>query len=218
MINHDLKFIFLHVPKTAGISIGSALYKAVGIEKEYGGYQIHYPEFNKNIWKEYFVFTFVRNPWDRFYSQYMYRDFLHRYLSFEYALKNFKELFEEMYGPFKKNYNFCGDYNRLSDTIYEHVHSLTQTEFLSGKYLDNIDKFPYINFIGRYESIESDFDYVCSEIGIQNTGLPLKNVSKPSSKIKSFKDCYTEELVQYASNLFTQDIKNFNYKFPLIVQ
>ena len=77
MINHEYKFIFIHIPKCAGISVGRTLCDLVGEDKsKYEGFKIHHDEFDEKIWKEYFVFTFLRNPQDRLYSQYLYRDFL----------------------------------------------------------------------------------------------------------------------------------------------
>ncbi len=70
MINHKHKFIFLHTPKTGGLSIGRAINKALGIQDPYESFYIHYDDLNEQILKDYFVFTFVRNPWDRITSDY----------------------------------------------------------------------------------------------------------------------------------------------------
>ena len=87
MINHEYKFIFIHIPNNAGISVGRTLYNLVGKNpKTYEGFKIHHDEFDKKIWKEYFVFTFLRNPQDRLYSQYLYRDFLYKH-DFEFCKK-----------------------------------------------------------------------------------------------------------------------------------
>ena len=36
----------------------------------------------------------------------------------------------------------------------------TQKEFLKGQYSNGIDKRPYIDFYGKYETLQEDFDYV----------------------------------------------------------
>ena len=105
MINHEHKFIFIHIPKCAGMSIGRTLYNLVDKDpKTYEGFGIHHDEFDEKIWKEYFVFTFLRNPLDRLYSQYRYRDFLYEH-DFEYAVRNMESLYQ-------RNNNFVPDENK----------------------------------------------------------------------------------------------------------
>ena len=93
MINHEHKFIFIHIPKCAGMSIGKTLTELTkpkddephyGTKWNYSGFKIHHDEFDEKIWKEYFVFTFIRDPIDRLLSQYLYRDFLYHH-EFEYT-------------------------------------------------------------------------------------------------------------------------------------
>ena len=69
MINHDLKCIFVEVPKTGTTSISSIIGKPakphltiVEIQNQVTKQQID----------EYFKFAFVRNPWDRALSLYRY--------------------------------------------------------------------------------------------------------------------------------------------------
>ena len=57
----------------------------IQIYMDYEGFKIHHDEFDEKIWNEYFVFTFIRNPLDRLYSQYRYRNFLYKH-DFEYAV------------------------------------------------------------------------------------------------------------------------------------
>ena len=65
IINHEYKFVFIHVPKAGGCSIRGVL----------EGYTER-NQFHKTIrdipeeCKEYFKFGFVRNPWDRMVSLY----------------------------------------------------------------------------------------------------------------------------------------------------
>ena len=68
MVNHDKKFIFLHIPKCAGTSIGRELYAKFDKDKVYEGFKIHHDDLDEKILDEYFVFTIIRNPWDRLFS------------------------------------------------------------------------------------------------------------------------------------------------------
>ena len=177
MINHEYKFIFIHIPKCAGMSIGRTLYNLVDKDpKTYEGFKIHHDEFDEKIWKEYFVFTFLRNPLDRLYSQYRYRDFLYKH-DFEYAVKNMRQLYDEHYNtsPIEDK---TGELQEVLDYYGEFIHLPTQGEFLKGKYSNQIDKRPYIDFYGKYETLQEDFDCVCEKIGLPKVKLPHYNKSQ----------------------------------------
>lgn len=60
------QFIFIHVPKTAGTSVGRALKAAVPAGWRPGP---HIPAYTVlEIRRDWFSFAFVRNPWDRMVS------------------------------------------------------------------------------------------------------------------------------------------------------
>ena len=95
MINHEHKFIFLHIPKNAGTSIAKALNRQCGVTEPYESFRIHSDDFDKKIWKEYFVFTFVRNPFARMWSQYIYRNWLYEKYPFnEILVNNLERIFD----------------------------------------------------------------------------------------------------------------------------
>ena len=73
MICHEKKFIFLHVPRTGGTSIQCMLNEAYAKcpGKKYKDF--HSPHINDlETYKEYFSFAFVRNPWERILSFYLF--------------------------------------------------------------------------------------------------------------------------------------------------
>jgi hypothetical protein len=84
---------------------------------------------------------------------------------------------------YQRNYNFVPDENKkgsLEDILNhygEWIHLPTQGEFLRGKYSNQIDKRPYIDFYGKYETLQEDFDYVCEKIGLPQTKLLHENKS-----------------------------------------
>ncbi len=231
MINHKYKFIFLHIPKCAGSSVGQTLmdicvndpgdWHAYGCTGEHRddensstGYQcvkfgpdIHYDKFDEQMYKDYFVFTFVRNPWSRIVSHFKFRDDIRADNTFEYFVKNFEELFEEWA---TKNW-----WGRAS----EHIHIPSQIDFLRGthKYSQEIDRTPYIDFIGKVENSQEDFDKVLDLIGVEPSseydGMWMENQSE--YKIDDYRTMYTPELREYIAMKYSEDISRFNYKFDI---
>ena len=66
----DTESIFVHVPKTAGVSVAKALFGNMA-----GGHanlSKYHQVFGDKMFRRYFKFTFIRNPWDRLFSAYSY--------------------------------------------------------------------------------------------------------------------------------------------------
>jgi chondroitin 4-sulfotransferase 11 len=66
---HSKKCIFVHIPKTAGTSVTDALF---GTPRPRHRPLQWYEGMEPELYKEYFKFAFVRNPWDRLVSGYHY--------------------------------------------------------------------------------------------------------------------------------------------------
>ena len=75
MINHKKKFIFIHIPKTAGHSIDTMFLDLGLVDEElwhFTSLEI-IKKFDRKMWDEYFSFSIVRNPWSRFLSEYIWQ-------------------------------------------------------------------------------------------------------------------------------------------------
>lgn len=211
MVNHEKKFVFLHIPKTAGTSVGTTLNKNFGIYDPYEGFGIHHDELTEEILEEYFVFTFVRNPWDRLYSHYKFRKWMNKFVSFDFAVRHLDEAYKLRFEyDVEMNTPTLTSAKERADWYGEYVHIPSQVEFLKGKYNDNLNKIPYIDYIGRVENLNEDFKYVCNHLGLKYSDIPHLNKSEGS---KHYREVYTEDLRDFVAAKYQDDIEMFNYSY-----
>lgn len=227
MINHKHKFIFIHIPKCAGTSVGQTLvdltmkdgdewhsYMCSGEHVKPGvcnvfGVERHWDEFDEEMWKEYFVFTFTRNPWDRIVSHYKYRHKNFGVHEFDYFVKNFESVYEK--------------WSVDDDSYDERIHIPSQTDFLRGTFDydiqgKGIDYRKYIDFYGKFENIKEDFDTILDKIGISTSDTNydgIWNINKSEYKLNNWREMYTQELREYTAMKYSEDIIYFNYKFDI---
>lgn len=193
MISHKHKCIFLHIPKSGGLSLNNALSKKIHVEKEFKTghrrYEDYINHFGKNI-LTYYSFTFVRNPWDRLVS------------SFHY-LKNggIGNRYDINAGKILKNYKFGSFVKDFTNKKFPFIHFIEQMFF--------IDQPNQINFIGRFENLQQDFDTICGKIGIPQQQLPHTN----KSKHKHYTEYYDEDTRKIVAEKYERDIELFGYKF-----
>ncbi len=185
------KTIFIHIPKTAGISIAKTLFgNLVGSHRTYRDYEKIYP---KSTLRKYFVFAFVRHPYTRLCSSFYY---LKNGGINEYD-KEFSEKYLKNYIDFK---SFVLEFLN-EQTIYSYIHFIPQFEFL----INNKGKIE-LDFIGRYENLNNDFAYVVKK-------LKLKNVQLPHLNKTGKKDCQlTPEVKEKIYLLYKKDFALLNYK------
>ena len=196
MINHKHKCIFIHIPRCGGTSIETAL-----CEQDW--HFIDKPTKHligstaKTIyepyWDDYFKFSFVRNPWDRMVS-------LSKFTYF-YGVKiqngkiNFGNYFNKFY-PLeidKRSKSHLGIFKSIKNAIY--LNTL------------NVD----LDFIGRFESLQEDFNTVCDKIGISCQRLP--HIEKARRKHKHYTEYYDDETREIVAQKYARDIEYFGYEF-----
>jgi len=130
MINHKHKFIFLFLFKTGGTSIGRALQRACGIQEKYQSFYIHYDDLTEDMLKEYFVFTFVRNPWDRLVSNYRFQKNINQNISFDNFQENILNCFENTYNTTLNKRELSNlSFKEISDQHGEFIHTTSQIDF-----------------------------------------------------------------------------------------
>ena len=66
-----------------------------------------------------------------------------------------------------------------------------------------------VDFLGRYENLQEDFNEVCDKMGVCRRDLSNYNETNHGS----YADYYDEESFKLVSKMFKADIREFNYEF-----
>jgi len=218
--------LFVHIPKTAGKSIESFFLSLLGLNWDqrsslllkYNNDPAKGPErlahltaqeyielqyLTRPQFESAFSFSFVRNPWDRIVSEYRYRR--------GYLRCGFKDyLMHELPEP------------GMSDSSR---HILAQKEFIFDGEGNQL-----VDFIGRFEDLQSDFEEVCRRAGIEPDFLPrakeasgarltlserlrqlLRLYKEP--RHRHYSGYYDAESREWVATMYAKDIQAFAYKF-----
>ena len=92
------------------------------------------------------------------------------------------------------------------------INDLVANRHFKSQYLFLTDKKQnlIVDFIGRFENLEKDFDFVLNKLNIKkNIELPHFN----KTKHKHYSEYYTEETRKLVEKRYRKDIKMFGYKF-----
>jgi hypothetical protein len=207
LISESHGFLFVHVQKTAGTSVTQflaphALSPSAGrlnkIASDLGlvhdwrrnYFRIHAPlrraerVLPPDVFASLFKFAFVRNPWDRLVSWYVYvlRDTGHRRHAQVRDSGSFAQFVQvELARPRRSQW--------------------WMLEQRSGDL--------GVDFVGRFERLEEDMAAICAHIGIPYQPLPRENVSKR----EPYQSYYTPELAELVRQRLAREIEAFGYAF-----
>jgi len=164
---------YCHIPKTGGVSICKLIGRLPGhaIESE-----------TKNK----YIYTFVRNPYDRLISTFFY-------------LKNGGR----NNGDKKDRDKYIGN-SSFEDFVKTKLinASKNQIHFRPQKYwIPN-----GASFIGKFENLENDFNEVKKIVGIKGN---LQHLNKTSHK--DYREYYNDELANIVYKVYEEDFEEFGY-------
>jgi hypothetical protein len=185
--------IFVHIPKTAGISLCTALFDCKG-----GGHltaRAYRALFGLQAFNEYFKFTFVRNPWDRIVSAYT-------FLSQGGANERDRRWGHAVLAKYKSFDEFVLQWLDQRN-IYGQIHFVPQWEFVV-----NGQGQMCMDFVGRFERLGDDFQYITDQLG-RSSDLPMVNASQRTS----YRDYYSAASRKKVEQIYQRDIEQFGYSF-----
>ena len=179
MITND--FIFIHIPKTGGSSIERFFGQDHGLPgTPPAHHNVHWYMKNSSNFDQLYKFSFVRNPWDRYVSLYFY--------------KRERFNYEESFTDFCKN---------AAEYVLEKPGHRRQVDMLM------INGEIAVDFVGKMENFQTDFDVVCRHLNIEETTLPHIN----QTKHKPWQEYYNDESRKIIEEIYKEDIDYFGYEF-----
>jgi hypothetical protein len=227
MICREYKCLFVHIPKVAGQSIEQFFMDLLQLDWDKDRTVLHlqsnddpargteklahlsaseYVEcghLSREEYSDFFKFSFVRNPWSRILSEYRYRNYFH-HLSFrDFVLNKFpKPAWGDKYRHVLPQY----------DMLYDQQGNLL------------------VDFVGRFETLQQDFDRVCGHLGIADSRLPHRNRSNKKlrglkrtlknylfmngeNQQRSLAEFYDDETRAAVGEYYRKDIEVFGFEF-----
>jgi hypothetical protein len=187
MIIEENKLFFIHIPKTAGTSIE----RSINGDLPLWGRHFTFNKFleRNHSPQKYFIFTVVRNPWDRIYSCFMWSKMLKKQGSFWCESFDDYLLYVESYhsGGLEMNY-LLEDFNWWTGG------------------LDNLD------LVIRYEELDQGVKKLSSILGF-DISMPHLNRNPDKDPSVLYREYYSREGAEIISRKYSEEIKLFGYSF-----
>ncbi|QOV89595.1 sulfotransferase family 2 domain-containing protein [Humisphaera borealis] len=182
-------FVFIHINKCAGTSVGTA----IGLPKKQHLTSLEVIDIiGEPAWSKAFRFTIVRNPWDKVVSHYKHR------------IKTRQTGLGETHVPFKQW--VAATYGDTKDPVLYDQPKMFQQQV---EWLKNRQGRIDVDYVGRFETMSETFDEVARRIGIDAT---LPHLNRTEGKV-DFRTHYDDATAAIIASWFKDDIAQFGYEF-----
>jgi hypothetical protein len=216
LVSYSHRFIFIHTGKTGGMSMRAILQsfatepdkfrirrppKLIGDRPNpmYGVWEtllLHakasdvQKELPEDVFKTFYKFAFVRNPWDLQVSMYHF-------------------ILREPTAPRHAEVKALGSFDAFIEWVIATSDPYPRgISKLQGKMITDSYGKLLVDFVGHYETLEEDFTHVCRALRI-DAALPHLNRSEHDD----YRSYYSERTRKLIGEHFQSDIELFDYTF-----
>lgn len=187
------KCIFIHIPKSAGVSINKELFGNLG--GAHRSVRTYKRVFGPATFRKYFKFTFVRNPYSRLLSAY-------RFLKKGGFCDVDRQWAEENLSQYSSFREFVHDW-LTEESVLTYNHFRPQFMFLCDRSYE-----PEVDFVGHFETLTDDFEVVCKRL---NVDCELKEYNKGPEKNDHWSSFYTQAELDIVHHIYRKDFELFGY-------
>jgi|GEM_PF-3524243 len=207
------RFVFIHIPRTGGISITSALaasapQSCVHIENHRHDYAwIIRHRLGTECWNRKFVFSMIRSPWEIIASSY-------RLAKRDVAAMKVDQHFAAMdntWTRYLRTFEVDMDFGTyVKRDILSGITGVAQGGFWRTWCCDAIDGADLGVTAYLYDRLEIDWPIIAARCGVPDAHLPRLNTTDPEPAP------WTDELVAKVGDLCKDDILRFHFSPPSI--
>lgn len=212
VISHSKKFAFFHVPKTGGHTVTLrlkkflqqrfkrheeeiAMYHAEGKMHRYVSHPESADFFRKH--RDYFSFSYVRNPWDRVFSYYLATN---KKSSKETKLQ--KDISKKEFSSFLERVR-AGTQRRAAHIMASQFYCLKTPQEIIG-----------VDYVARFENFEQEFETIISRLNINKYELDYTVISNRSNfENFDYKNFYNQEGIDWVAKQHKDDLIYFHYTY-----
>ncbi|WP_339909347.1 sulfotransferase family 2 domain-containing protein [Symmachiella dynata] len=212
MISHEHKAIYVHVPKCAGSSVEKLLLpnrpqhdgpdyehlfgwcpkRKIHLQHATATQMLDLELVTESQWRDYYKFAFVRNPFDRTFSDYFWMK-----TQIEPA-GGFGEYIE-------RRGRFAPILGEPDGPDYRGDHLIPQCEFVY------IDGKIAVDFIGRFESLDAGLETIQTKLSVVDRRVP--HLKKGRKRHQHYSHFYTNRMREQVRSLYEADLEAFGYQF-----
>lgn len=187
--------IYIHIPKAAGTSLNKAIYGRTLGHYTASEIQSHFPKlFGKS-----FVFSFVRNPWDRVLSAY----------SFAKVGKT------NSMGMYRPEQYKIPEFDSFERFLFEWLvkQELDKVDFVfqpQSKFIIDIHGRLLTDYVGKVEYLDVDIKHVEGKLD-KKINVGRENVTSDRA---DYRDEYiNNDMIELVRSLYQGDVDRFEYDF-----
>ncbi|MBN2706656.1 MAG: sulfotransferase family 2 domain-containing protein [Deltaproteobacteria bacterium] len=216
LINLRYKFLFVHVAKTGGTSLRAGLKRLdwrdpffpwrwlAGRISHGSGHRVAcklprhakivaaHEMLPREIFNSLYKFAFVRNPWDL-------------------QVSSFHHLRRERPHLLAGCHDFYDFLRYKLDPDRPYQYHLDTTNDLQSDYLLGLHGELLVDFIGRYERLEEDFDALCRHLRLP--AIRLEHRRQAKDRAADYRVYYSPEAAELVARHWQADIERFGYSF-----
>lgn len=189
----ELGCIFVHIPKSAGVTINRVLFGNLG--GAHRSVRTYKRVFGPQTFLRYFKFTFVRNPYSRLLSAF-------RFLKGGGFDQDDRIWAEENLTGYETFDEFVENWLSV-ESIMEYKHFQPQFMFVCDHTFE-----PEVDFIGHFETLDEDFQEICRRLNITRT---LKKHNQGPEKKAHWASYYSEKTLEKVYRIYRKDFELFGY-------